>query len=106
MVADDWLVSVDTNRYSVPFTLVGQAVEVHRRTGTLRVVHRGALVAEHPELAGRHQMRILPEHGPGAIARTARARRSSRLTPPASGLAPVVEVRDLALYEALGGMSR
>jgi len=30
IVADDWLVSVDTNRYSVPFTLVGEPVEIHR----------------------------------------------------------------------------
>jgi len=103
VVAEDWLVSIDTNRYSVPFTLIGQAVEIHRRAGRLRVLHRGGLVVEHPELAGRHQLRILPEHGPGAIARTARARRSTGSTPPSAGLAPVVEVRDLALYEALGG---
>jgi hypothetical protein len=31
MVAEDYLVSVDTNRYSVPFTLIGQPVEIHRR---------------------------------------------------------------------------
>jgi Mu transposase-like protein len=41
IVADDWLVSVDSNRYSVPFTPIGQPVEVHRRNGTLRIVHRG-----------------------------------------------------------------
>jgi hypothetical protein len=60
-------------------------------------------VITHPELPGRHQLRILPEHGPGASARTARSRHS---TPPghrsASAL-PMVEVRDLALYEALLG---
>jgi transposase len=103
IVAEDWLVSVDTNRYSVPFTLIGQAVEIHRRAGTLRVLHRGALIVEHPELPGRHQLRILPEHGPGAIARTARARRSSLPTPHPLDVAPVVEVRDPALYEALLG---
>jgi transposase len=63
IVAEDYLVSVDTNRYSVPFPLIGQTVEVQRRGGQLRIVHRGALVAEHPELPGRHQLRILPEHG-------------------------------------------
>src|SRR5215831_20087281 len=103
IVADDWLVSVDTNRYSVPFTLVGQPVEIQRRAGMLRVQHRGTLVAEHPELAGRHQVRILPEHGPGAIARTARSPRSTGSAQPAGHLAPVVEIRDLALYDALVG---
>jgi len=42
IVADDWLVSVETNRYSVPFLLIGQPVEVHRRNGRPRILHRGA----------------------------------------------------------------
>ena len=103
IVADDWLVSLDTNRYSVPFTLIGQPVEVHRCNGTLRILHRGAVVAEHPEVFGRHQLRVLPEHGPGASARTARQRHSS---PPGARLAvtpPAVEIRDLAVYDALLG---
>jgi hypothetical protein len=103
IVAEDYLVSIDTNRYSVPFPLIGQTVEVQRRGGQLRIVHRGALVAEHPGLPGRHQLRILPEHGPGAIARTARHRHSA---PPSHGPTPtlsMVEIRDLALYDALLG---
>jgi hypothetical protein len=60
-------------------------------------------VAEHPELAGRHQLRILPEHGPGAIARTVRHRHSTAPTRRPRGVEPVVEVRDLALYDALWG---
>ena len=103
IVADDWLVSIDTNRYSVPFLLTGQTVEVHRRAGTLRFLHRGTQVAEHPELAGRYQLRILPEHGPGAIARTARHRCSTALPPRPASAVPIVEVRDLALYDALLG---
>ena len=67
VVATDYLVSVDTNRYSVPFTLIGQPVEVHRRDGHLEMRHRGQVVATHPVLGGRHQLRILPEHGPGPI---------------------------------------
>src|SRR5438034_7107495 len=61
IVAEDYLVSVDTNRYSVPFTLIGQTVEVRRRAGQLVIVHRGARVAAHPELPGRYQLRLLPE---------------------------------------------
>ncbi len=67
----------ETHRYSVPFTLIGQPVEVLRRDGQVRIFHRGRVVAEHPELAGKYQVRILPEHGPGAIARTARRVRST-----------------------------
>lgn len=102
IVADDYLVSFETNRYSVPFALIGQPVEVLRRQGRLQIFHRGTLIAEHPELPGKHQVRILPEHGPGAIARTARRLRSTtagwagdRAVP------PEVEIRDLAIYETL-----
>ena len=77
VVATDYLVTVDTNRYSVPFTLIGQPVEVLRRDGCLQMRHRGQVVATHPVLGGRHQLRILPEHGPGPIARNARVRYST-----------------------------
>jgi hypothetical protein len=55
-------------------------------------------------LPGQHQFRILPEHGPGAIARTTRQRRST--VSDAGSVTrslPEVEVRDLACYEALCG---
>jgi transposase len=103
IVADDWLVSIDTNRYSVPFTLIGQPVEAHRRNGHLRVFHRGVLVAEHPELDGKHQVRILPEHGPGASARTVRLRHSTPTGSHGPAATALVEVRDLAVYDALVG---
>jgi transposase len=102
VVAEDYLVSFETNRYSVPFTLIGQAVEVLRGAGRIAIFHRGTVVAEHPELPGKYQLRILPEHGPGAIARTARRVRSTRS---AMGRASTpfaeVEVRDLAVYDLL-----
>jgi hypothetical protein len=102
LVATDYLVSVATNRYSVPFTLIGQPVEVLRRDGALVIFHRGAPVATHTELAGQHQIRILPEHGPGAIARTTRQRRSTVATALGGPSAPPeVEVRDPAVYETL-----
>ena len=105
-VAADYLVSFETNRYSVPFTLIGQTVEVTRRGGRLLITHRGSLVAEHEELAEKYQLHIRPEHGPGAIAWTARRIASSR--PGARGQAalPEVEIRDLAIYEALGAAVR
>ena len=103
VVATDYLVSVDTNRYSVPFTLIGQPVEVHRRDGRLEMRHRGRLVATHPVLGDRHQLRILPEHGLGPIARNARLRYSTGGG--STGAVPLdVEVRDLACYEAAYGL--
>ena len=102
VVAEDWLVSIDGNRYSVPFTLIGRVVQVVRVGGAWQIRHRAQLVAEHTVLAGRAQLSVKPEHGPGAVARNARKRLS---TPPASltlaAEACDVEVRDLALYHAL-----
>jgi hypothetical protein len=104
IVAVDDLVSLDTNRYSVPFRLIGQWVAVQRRGDTVHIFRRDREVTTHPVLPGRHQFRILPEHGPGASARIARQRRSAtseRATGP--GALPEVEVRDLVCYEALCG---
>jgi transposase len=101
IVPIDYLVAFDANRYSVPFTLIGQTVDVRRRQGRVEISHRGRVVACHPELTGRYQIAILPEHGPGAIARNARQRYA---TPPVAsfpGTMPAVEVRDLACYEVL-----
>lgn len=101
IVADDYLVSFRSNRYSVPFGLIGKTVEVVPVGDALRIEHSGVLVAEHPLLADKHQMRILPEHGPGPAARNGRkrfglagAQTSSRWWGP-----PEVEVRDLSIYE-------
>ncbi len=107
VVADDWLVSLDTNRYSVPWRLIGATVEAVRSGGQWQIRHRGTLVAEHPVLAGRHQLSVHPEHGPGAVARNAR-KRHGQAAPggePAPGAARAllgaVEQRDLAVYEQM-----
>jgi transposase len=101
VVADDFLVSLATNRYSVPFRLIGRTVEVQRREGRIVIRYQGQVVAEHPELPGHHQLRVLPEHGPGAVARTTRQPRLPAVHRPAQPwTTPAVEVRDLAVYEA------
>ena len=103
VVATDYLVTVDTNRYSVPFTLIGQPVEVMRRNGFLQMRHRGQVVATHPVHEGRYQLRILPEHGPGPIARNARVRYSTGGC--STDAIPLdVEIRDLACYETAYGL--
>jgi transposase len=103
IVADDFLVSLDSNRYSVPFSLIGHTVEVDRRDGQIRIHHRGKLVAAHAELPGRHGVAVLPEHGPGPAVRNARSRRAtaSASAPAVTHETLTVEQRDLTTYEAL-----
>ncbi len=104
VVADDWLVAIDGNRYSVPFALIGKTVQVVRQGGNWAIRHRGVVVAEHAVLAGRGQLNVKPEHGPGAAVRNTRQRFSSSSAPPTEATAQAsgaVEVRDLAVYERL-----
>jgi transposase len=103
IVAEDWLVSIDGNRYSVPFGLIGKTVQVVREGGNWVIRHRGAVVAEHPVLAGRAQLSVRPEHGPGAVLRNGRRRHAEQPPAPSTARAapPEVEVRDLAVYEQL-----
>ena len=103
VVADDWLVSIDGNRYSVPFVLIGKTVQVVRVGGSWVIRHRGAVVAEHAVLAGRAQLSVRPEHGPGAAARNARQRYSAPRSSATRDPLREVEVRDLAVYERLIG---
>lgn len=101
IVASDYLVSFQANRYSVRFQLIGQTVELQACEGHLTIYHRGRCVAEHPLLTCQHQLRILPEHGPGAIARNARQRYALAGTATVTSYENDVEVRDLAFYEQL-----
>lgn len=102
VVAEDWLVSIDGNRYSVPYRLIGQTVQVVREFERWVIRHRGQVVAEHAVLTGRAQLAVIPQHGPGAAARNVRQRYGT--TPQARQAAlsrEEVEVRDLGIYEQL-----
>lgn len=102
VVASDWLVSIDCNRYSVPCRFIGKTVQVVRCGGQWQIRYRGEIIAEHAVLAGRHRLSVQPEHGPGAAARNARQRFA--LPGPIkarSRLIPEVEVRDLQVYEQM-----
>lgn len=103
VVADDWLVAIDSNRYSVPCRLIGKTVQVVRSGGNWQIRYRGELVAEHVILTGRHQVRVCPEHGPGAVARNARHPGARNRPDAAESPLPeaMVEVRDLAVYDLM-----
>jgi transposase len=102
VVADDWLISIDSNRYSVPCRLIGQTVQVVREADRWVIRHRGQVVAEHAVLESRSQLSVQPEHSPGAAARNARQRYGKpRHRSPVHASTPEVEVRDLAIYDQL-----
>jgi hypothetical protein len=96
------LFSIESNRYSVPFGLIGKTVQVVRQGGQWVIRYRGQVVAEHELLAGRAQLSVRPEHGPGAAMRNARKRYaevpSINTCSDHSG-GREVEVRDLSVYE-------
>jgi transposase len=103
IVAQDYLVSFESNRYSVPFALIGQTVAVQRQGSQVLIFHRDGLVATHTVLPGQYQTAIRPEHGPGAIARNPRrAHATGELGPDTRRprTFPDVEIRDLELYDA------
>ncbi|WP_228536351.1 IS21 family transposase [Noviherbaspirillum malthae] len=103
VVALDWLISIDTNRYSVPCRLIGKTVQVLRSGNIWQIRYQNKLVAEHAVLAGRYQLSVQPGHGPGAVARNARQRFAPASEPTTQPVLPVdaVEVRDLQVYEQM-----
>ncbi|HVN42077.1 MAG TPA: IS21 family transposase [Steroidobacteraceae bacterium] len=96
-VQSDCSVEIDGNAYSVPWRLIGEAVEVLVADGRVQVLRAGETVAVHPETTGRRQRVLDPAHFRG-IAGTARPREP----------APVIEataalLRPLAEYETILG---
>lgn len=101
VVATDYLVSFETNRYSVPYGLIGQTVQVQRVGPTLVIRHRGLVIATHALAAGKYQLHIQPAHGPGPLSRIARQRWSTPPPPEPWHPPPDVERRDPRWYEQI-----
>lgn len=102
-VPNDCLVALDTNRYSVPWRLVSERVEVAVVQHRVHIAHRGSVVAVHPLCTGRHQVIRDAEHYRGLFrnppAEPAAVSSHPRILWPVAF--PEVEVRDLAVYEAI-----
>jgi len=81
-VTGDCRIEVDTNRYSVPYQLVGRTVEVELGAGELVIRNRGEIVARHPVAAGRHAVVEDPRHVSGLIRHVQVTRRPSELQRP------------------------
>ena len=90
LVNQESLVTIATNRYSVPSHLVGQALTARLYQGRIELYAGTTLVATHPRHRGRQGRFIIPEHYDAVFALKPRARtmvyRDWLL-----GLAPVVE---------------
>jgi transposase len=100
-VQTDCCVEVDTNAYSVPWRLIGEAVRVAVAGGRVTIRHGEQEVVSHPELAGRHQRQIDPGHLVGIVPAGPRVPPSDppQAAPPAN---PAL-LRPLAEYEQLVG---
>jgi transposase len=96
-VAKDCLVTFETNRYSVPHRFVGKPVEVQAWNDRVLIFYQDQLIVSHLRLEGKYQNQILKDHYVGIFYRED--------LPSVSLLhfnyGPLVEVRDLSVYEDL-----
>ena len=105
-VHSDACVEIDTNRYSVPWRLIGESVTVVVADGLLRMLYAGEEVACHVQSAARRTTVIERHHLAGIVGAhlvgvSWLARPSSHVPSPAL---PADLLRPLSEYEsALGG---
>jgi transposase len=94
----DACVELETNRYSVPWRLIGETVSV-LVNDQVRVVHAGKEVAVHAQLAGQRRASIQREHLIGIVGAEPRPRPA---TVEVASAAPEL-LRSLQEYEAVTG---
>jgi transposase len=103
IVAADALVAIAAGRYSVPVRYVGQPVDV-RETATHFVIMAGdTCIAQHVK-AGRHAVVMEPAHYQGLLRPGAPTLVEAPQWDPAYQALGAVEIRDLAIYEALSAI--
>lgn len=62
VVATDSFIDIDTNRYSVPWKLIGETVTVCVSDGIVEITHAGRPIAQHSQSVGRHEFIRIAEH--------------------------------------------
>jgi hypothetical protein len=95
-VAQDSMVNLMTNRYSVPWLYVGQVLEVRKQGDMIHFFSKEGLVAAHEQAVGQHQIRVNPAHYHGIYGHQ-RHPDAHKMEAPA----PTVMIRPLAVYEQL-----
>lgn len=98
-VHTDACIELETNRYSVPWRLIGETVTVLVNE-QVRIVHAAQEVAVHVRLAGQRRASIHREHLLGIVGSEPRAQPNAAAVLPAA--APEL-LRPLQEYEALAG---
>jgi transposase len=98
-VHTDACIELDTNRYSVPWKLIGEQVSVVVADREVQVLYAGQEVARHAQSPLRRSSVIERSHLAGIVG--SQFVGSTRLVPPAA--APAELQRDLVEYEALVG---
>ena len=96
----DACIELETNRYSVPWRLIGETVSV-LVNDQVRIMHAGHEVAIHTRLTGQRRASIQREHLIGIVGTEPRPRPRMPETP--SVIAPPELLRSLHEYEALTG---
>jgi transposase len=102
VVATDAFVDYETNRYSVPWRLIGETVTVSVAANTVDVTFAGKTVASHAQSTGRFQVIRCPEHFHGIFrAKTVMA------SPPDTASSPKPSrpdlLRPLSVYDDIVG---
>ena len=100
IIPSDALVVYKTNRYSVPWPLVGKEAVLEEAGERLRIHVEGSLAADHPLLGGRWQQNVIAGHYEGILRPRPEPKRLSSVSLWAEATEEV-EIRDLASYEAL-----
>jgi hypothetical protein len=81
VVSSEACVEVDTNRYSVPWRLIGESVSVLVEADSVVVRHGGQAVAHHALLSGQRQRAIEPAHFDGLVGRAFQPRTEGEAAP-------------------------
>jgi transposase len=100
-VARDAYVAYRSNRYSVPWTAVGQEVWLRETGSQLEIHHAGKRLAVHPLCPGRHQVLTVPAHHAGIPFAPGEGMAAGKARIEIQVRAPQVEVRSLSVYDLL-----
>jgi transposase len=99
-VGRDAYVAYGANRYSVPWALAGREVWIRELAGRVEIYCDHERVASHPVCIERHRVLTQPQHHHGIPFHPSSPRPSHTIT--IQTRSPQVEVRPLAVYEAIG----
>lgn len=102
-VSADAMVSLDSNRYSVPWKYLGKLVDIYQQEGILQIFYHGRCIAQHPKLVGKHQRSIEQKHFAGIFRTAIKLIKTPPRHDPYWWDDIKVSVRNLDVYEQAAG---